>query len=78
MTKAIDYGIVQFHLDGNRIESPIDLFNDGVTSTGPLSLGTVQLTAGEHRLSVEIVGANSKAVKGYMFGLDYVRLIARD
>ena len=30
------------------------------------------LTEGDHTLGVEIVGANEKAVKSYMFGLDYV------
>ena len=40
--------------------------------TGPISLGTHDLTAGEHKLTVEIVGANDKAIKSHMFGLDYV------
>ena len=78
MTKAVDYGVVQFRIDGKLIDGPLDLFNPGVASTGPLTLGTRELTAGRHRLSIEIVGANPKAVKGYMFGLDYVRLIGRD
>ncbi len=29
---------------------------------------------GQHTLRVEIVGANEKAVKKYMFGLDYLTL----
>jgi hypothetical protein len=40
----------------------------------PVSLGTHHLTAGDHKLTVEIVGANPKAVKGFMFGLDEVFL----
>jgi len=32
------------------------------------------LTAGQHKLTVEITGANDKAIKVYMFGLDYVKL----
>jgi hypothetical protein len=73
MTKAIDYGIVQLYLDGKKAGEPIDLYNDGVILTDPpVSLGTHELTAGEHKLTVEIVGANEKAVKGYMFGLDYL------
>ena len=36
-----------------------------------------ELAAGEHQLSVEIVGAHPRAVKAYMFGLDYVRLLRR-
>jgi hypothetical protein len=75
LTKAIDYGIVQLSLDGNKLGPPIDLFNNGVIPTGELDLGTQELTAGEHKLGVEITGANEKAVKSYMFGLDYVRLV---
>jgi hypothetical protein len=39
-------------------------------------LGEHDLTAGEHKLTVEVTGANPKALKAYMFGLDYVRLVA--
>ncbi len=73
MTKAVDYGIVQLSIDGKTAGEPVDLFNDGVIPTDPpVPLGTHELTAGEHKLTVEIVGANEKAVKGYMFGLDYL------
>jgi hypothetical protein len=73
MTKAVDYGIVQLHLDGKKAGGPIDLFNDGVVRTDPpVPLGTHTLSAGDHKLTVEILGANPKAVKAYMFGLDRV------
>ncbi len=75
-TKAIDYGIVQLWLDGKKLGDPMDFFNNGVIPTGELSLGTFDLTAGEHQLVAEIVGANEKAVVKYMFGLDYIRLVA--
>jgi len=74
LTKAVDYGIVQLWLDGEKLGQPLDLFHDGVIATGELELGTQALSAGEHKLSVEINGANPNAVKSYMFGLDYVRL----
>ena len=74
LTKAIDYGIVQFSLDGKKFGDPIDLFNNGVVGTGELDMGTHDLSQGRHLLKVEIVGANEKAVKNYMFGLDYVKL----
>ncbi|OYW15102.1 MAG: hypothetical protein B7Z55_15270, partial [Planctomycetales bacterium 12-60-4] len=77
MTKAIDYGIVRLTLDDLPPSEPIDLFNNGVVNTPPLSLGTHDLTAGKHKLTVEIVGANPQAVKAYMFGLDYVQLTAK-
>ena len=74
LTKARDYGIVQLYLDGQKIGDPFDLYDPNVVPTGEISLGTMELSAGEHKLTVEIVGANEKAIKSYMFGLDYVRL----
>lgn len=74
LTKAVDYGIAQLSLDGQKLGEPVDLYNNGVIHTGVLSLGTADLTPGEHKLTVEIIGANDKAVKAYMFGLDYVKL----
>ena len=74
LTKAVDYGIVQFTLNGEKLGEPIDLYNDGVDVTGVLDLGTRTLPRGAHRLNVEIVGANEKAVKSYMFGIDYIKL----
>ena len=74
LTKAVDYGIVQLSLDGKKLGDPIDLYNNGVVATGVLDMGTHELTQGQHVLKVEIVGANEKAVKNYMFGLDYVKL----
>ena len=75
MTKARDYGIVEFSLNGHKIAGPIDLYNNGVTRTGTIPLGPPQkLTAGEHKLTVKILGAHPKALKSYMFALDYLIL----
>jgi putative membrane-bound dehydrogenase-like protein len=75
MTKARDYGIVQLAFDDEKLGAPIDLFNTpDVITTGVVSLGQRDLTAGDHRLTIEIVGANPAAVKAYMFGLDYIYL----
>ena len=74
LTKAVDYGIVQLSLDGEKLGQPVDLFHDGVVASGELDFGTHALSVGEHKLAVEITGANSKAVKSFMFGLDYVKL----
>ena len=75
LTKAVDYGIVQLSLDGKKLSGPIDLYNNGVVATGELDLGRHELSAGEHKLTVAITGANEKAVKSYMFGLDYLKLV---
>lgn len=47
---------------------------EGVIPSGPLSLGQHALRAGDHTLTVEIVGANKEAVKAYMFGIDEILL----
>jgi len=74
LTKAIDYGIVRFSIDGKPLGEPMDLFNNGVITTGEIALGNVELSAGQHRLGLEITGANPKAEPRHMVGLDYVRL----
>lgn len=75
-TRARDYGIVQLSLDDTKLGGPIDFFNDPeVMTTGVLSFDNVELSAGNHRLRIEILGAHPKADKAYMVGLDYVRLV---
>lgn len=75
-TKARDYGIAQFSLDGQKLGAPLDFYNDGVIATGELTLGTIDLTAGDHKFTAAITGANDKAAKAYLVGLDYVKLEA--
>ena len=75
LTKARDYGIVQLSLDGVKLGGPIDLYDPNVVPTGEISLGVQSLKAGDHILSAEITGANEAAIKAYMFGLDYVKLV---
>ncbi len=75
LTKAIDYGIVKVSVNSNEPKQ-FDRFNDGVASDS-LMLGEYDLPQGANRLTVEIVGAHEKAVKRYMFGLDYLQLTAK-
>ena len=75
LTRANDYGTVKFLLDGQPLsDKQVDLFGSRVSTTSQLVLGERELTAGEHRLTVEITGANPEALKAYMFGLDYLWL----
>jgi hypothetical protein len=73
-TKAPDYGIAQLYLDGEKLGEALDLFHASVVPTGPMVLGERDLSAGDHKLVIEIIGANEKAVKNYMVGLDYIKL----
>ena len=75
LTMARDYGIVQLSIDGEPLGSPVDGYYTEVVTTGVLSFGPKKLTAGTHKLGLQITGANPKAEKGYLVGLDYVRLV---
>ncbi|QDU43993.1 FG-GAP repeat protein [Symmachiella dynata] len=75
LTRARDYGIVQLLWDGQKLGAPIDLYNaPDVVTTGVLSFPVSGLTPGNHKLTIEILGAHPKAAKAYMVGLDFVRL----
>lgn len=73
-TKAHDYGIFRLLVDGKPAIDSLDLYDRLVTNTAPISLGVFDLAAGDHTLTVEVLGANEKAGKRYMFGLDYLKL----
>lgn len=75
LTCARDYGIVQLSLDGQPLGNPIDLYNPSVITTGVLTFPKLDLKPGPHTLTIQIAGANPKAVKSYMCALDYVRLV---
>ena len=75
---AGDYGIHQLYINGAPAGEPIDLYNPQVKPSDEYDLGTFELAAGQNRITAEIVGANEKAVKSHMLGLDYLRLEAVD
>jgi len=73
LTKANDYGIVRVTINDQSIDKSFDRFAPRV-SHDRQDLGKFSLKKGQNRLAVEIVGANEKAIKRYMFGLDYLLL----
>ncbi len=78
LTRARDYGIVQLALDKQNLGGPLDCFSSpDVITTGVLTFDNLELAAGNHRLKLEILGANPKAVKSYMAGIDYIRLVSK-
>ncbi len=74
LTKARDYGIVQISLDDKKAGEQIDLYAPEVIRTGPIRLGAYDLAEGPHKLTVKIVGANPKADRSFMFGIDQLDL----
>ena len=78
MTMARDYATVQLLLDDKPLGDPLDLYNyPDVITTGVLTLGDHELSAGSHRLTMKITGANRAAMRGYRAGIDYVLLEPR-
>ena len=75
LTKARDYGIIQFYLDGQKVLEPMDLYYpDNVIATDEIELGLFKLSKGQHKLTVEVVGTNPEAIKRYMVGIDYIKV----
>ena len=77
LTKAPDYAMLKFLLDGKPLDPVFDGFSPpgaGVIHSPVLTLAKTGLPAGDHRLTLEITGANPEATKAYMAGIDYVYL----
>ena len=75
LTRAMDYGVVQFLVDGKKLGRPIDLYDyPNVTTTGVLKLDAGKLSAGKHELTVEITGNNPNGIRNHMVGVDYIKL----
>lgn len=75
LTCARDYGIVQLYLDDVALGKPIDLYDPNVVTTGLLHFQNIAIEKGPHVVRVQLVGANPKAAKAYMFGIDYLRVL---
>jgi Pregnancy-associated plasma protein-A len=73
LTQTPDFGIGQFKLDGKALGGPVDCYAPMVMPSGRISLGRVELSKGEHRLSVTVVGKNELSTK-YSYGIDCLEL----
>ena len=73
LTKASDYAIIQWSLDGSDFGSEIDLWSSTgqVISSGKIVLGETELTPGLHTLRLEVKGKNAgNSSPHYFFGID--------
>jgi hypothetical protein len=73
MTKAADYAIAQVSVDGKDLGPRIDNFQASGVGVQTRTLGTVDLTAGEHTLVLTAVAKNAAATS-YMIGVDTLDL----
>ena len=76
LTKAPDYGIIQFDLNGRSIGAAFDGYDERVVPSGPVSLGEVNVLKGRSVLRLRITGKNG-ASKDFFAGLDAVELRER-
>lgn len=74
-TKAGDYAIAEISINGAVAIPRIDFYNPEVAPTGEMSLGVHELKKTGNVLAIKILGANEKAEKNFMVGLDYLRLV---
>lgn len=73
-TRAPDFARVQVSLDGTPLGKPIEGYAPRVEPTGWLPLGTVRLTAGEHRLRFVLADKDPRSTN-YLFGVDGIDLV---
>ncbi|MCA9064490.1 MAG: hypothetical protein KDA96_15575, partial [Planctomycetaceae bacterium] len=76
LTKAKDYGTFRISAGEQVLDAALDLYNDPeVITTGMISYSQVPLKKGANSITFEITGAHPEAVKSYMLGIDYIRLM---
>jgi len=77
-SKAVDYGVFEISVDGQRLDRVFDFYDPIVTTTGELLLGTLEFKPGKHTLRAKAIGRNPKVkvqvTGGHILGLDYLRL----
>ena len=80
LVMANDFGIVEVSMDGKPMGTPFDGYNNEggagathVKPSGPVSLGTMDLGAGEHWVTLTLTG-KSEGARGLMTGLDCILL----
>ncbi|MEC8895686.1 MAG: hypothetical protein VX675_05135, partial [Planctomycetota bacterium] len=77
-TLAPDYGVFEVRLNGRVIIPQVDLYSPRVELAKLQEVGEVRLSAGIQRLTIKLTGGNPKASKyqgkGYLWGLDYLKL----
>ena len=76
-TQAPDFGIVQAYLDDGPLGRPFDAYAPIVIASDRVTLGTVDLTEGQHRLRFEVIGKNA-ASSAFRFGVDCVAMVSPD
>jgi len=72
-TRAPDFGILEFSVDGRRLGPRLDGYAPAPERSAQTGLGSVALAEGSHTLTLTVVGKNP-AASNHFAGLDYVEL----
>jgi hypothetical protein len=75
-TRAPDYGIATFTINGQSAGAETDFYDTAVSVGEEIDLGVHNLKQGDNTLTVTLTGSNPKAAPRRMIGLDYLRLEA--
>ena len=73
LTTAADYGVFRLLVDGKPLGEPFDGYSEGQNRTPPVKFGRIELSAGEHKVTFEVIGKNDKST-GFVVGVDKIRL----
>jgi outer membrane protein assembly factor BamB len=76
LTKAPDYGIVEFALNGKKVGAAFDGYDKRVVPSGPVNLGEVDVPKGRSVLRLTVIDRNEES-QGFLAGLDAVELRER-
>jgi len=69
-TKSYDYCMFDVYIDKKKLNNiTIDGFSDSTAHSGKITLGTVKLSEGSHKIKFVVEGKNPKS-KGYLIGVD--------
>ena len=72
-TQAPDFGVLQFSVNGKRVEGTFDGYSPKVKLGPAFDLGIFEPVQGKYRLKVEVAGANALSTGArYFLGLDCV------
>lgn len=74
LTRAPDYGILQFEVGGEKLPVVFDGYAPRVEPSGKVHLGTVALETAKGSVAVRVIGRN-EASSGYFAGIDRIALL---
>ena len=76
-TCYVDFGMFEVSLDGEKIGETYDAYNADAIITRPAVVKNLNLTKGDHTLTVKCVGKNDSSA-GTVLGIDYVRFLGEN